>query len=467
MRLTRREALIAAGAALLPQALRAQDAEKWKIHEWGTFSSLMNERGVPIGWINTEDEPLPEFVHRLNRDLVVPVDDIAPVFFKGAPRNHPDVLVRLETPVVYFHPPKNLKLPATVDLSVKFNGGWLTEFYPDAVVTAPGIESPRAEVGRITPQTVGSLDWKGIQVGKKGTFPETKDAVWTSPRDVRCEPVSTPAGESEQFLFYRGVAFLQPPLAAGLSADGKTVTISSRLPAELGCKTMLKVPKLWHVDIREDGSLAYRTLPALQLIGNGILRTIPGSFADGDYSLTRLADLRKEMHAGLVADGLFEDEAHALLNTWESSYFRSHGMRLFFMVPRVWTDYVLPLKASVAADFERVMIGRLELITPRQRACLKRIGDSKEFSTQWYFDWTQKHPEAVERNRKRRAEGDLQSLRQDCVTIPDNYLAYLQLGRFRNALILDAFRRTGDFTYKKFIEAYDLREAGVPARSGR
>ena len=194
----------------------------------------------------------------------------------------------------------------------------------------------------------------------------------------------------------------------------------------------------------------------MQLIGNGILRTIPGSFADGDYSLTRLADLRKEMHAGLVADGLFEDEAHALLNTWESSYFRSHGMRLFFMVPRVWTDYVLPLKASVAADVERVMIGRLELITPRQRACLKRIGDSKEFSTQWYFDWNQKHPEA-----------DLQSLRQDCVTIPDNYLAYLQLGRFRNALILDAFRRTGDFTYKKFIEAYDLREAGVPARSGR
>ena len=78
----------------------------------------------------------------------------------------------------------------------------------------------------------------------------------------------------------------------------------------------------------------------------------------------------------------------------------------------------------------------------------------------------EKHPEAAARNAKRRAEGDLQSLRQDCVTIPDNYLAYLQLGRFRNALILDAFRRTGDFTYKKFIDAYDLQEAGVP-RSGR
>jgi hypothetical protein len=462
--------MIAGAAALLPAAGFAQDADKWKIHEWGTFSSLMNERGVPIGWINTEDEPLPKFVHRLDRDLVVPVDDIPPVFFKGAPRNHPDVLVRLETPVVYFHPPKNLKLPASVDLSVKFNGGWLTEFYPDATVTAPGMESPRAEVGRITPRTVGTLDWKGIQVGKKGTFPETKDAVWTSPRDVQCAPVSTPGGESEQFLFYRGVAFLQPPLAAGLSADGKTVTISNRLPRELvGCKSQPKVAKLWHVDIREDGALAYRTLPELQLPPNStdILRTIPGSFADSEYSLTRLADLRKEMLAGLVADGLFEDEANALLNTWESSYFRSHGMRLFFMVPRVWTDYVLPLKASVAADFQRVMIGRLELITPRQRACLKRIADSKDFSTQWYFDWMVKHPEAVERNHKRRAEGDLQSLRQDCVTIPDNYLAYLQLGRFRNALLLDALRRTGDFTYKKFIDAYGLQEAGVPPRTER
>jgi hypothetical protein len=293
--------------------------------------------------------------------------------------------------------------------------------------------------------------------------------VWTSPRDVRCAPVSTATGESEQFLFYRGVASLQPPLAAGLSVDGKTVTLSSRVPLELASKAPLKVAKLWYVDIREDGALAYRSLPALELVvnSNGVLRTIPGDFADGDYSLTRLADLRKEMQAGLVADGLFEDEAAALLNTWEASYFRSHGIRLFFMVPRAWTDHVLPLKTSVAATLERAMIGRLELIAPRQRACLRRIADGKDFSTKWYYDWMQKHPEAAARNAKRRREGDLQSLRDDCVTIPDNYLAYLQLGRFRNALVLDAYRNTGDATFRKFIEAYDLAEASVPQRAGR
>jgi hypothetical protein len=173
------------------------------------------------------------------------------------------------------------------------------------------------------------------------------------------------------------------------------------------------------------------------------------------------------MHEALMADGLFADEANALLNTWEVSYFRSHGARLFFMVPKAWTNYVLPLTTSVPAQVERAMIGRLELITPRQRACLKRIADSKDFSTAWYFDWLKKHPVAAARHAKRRAEGDLQSLREDCVTIPDNYLAFLQLGRFRNALILDAYRQGMDVTYRKFIDAYDLAPANVPQRSGR
>jgi hypothetical protein len=464
VKLTRREAL-AAGLALIPGTLAGQDAEKWKIHEWGTFSSLMDESGRPIGWINTEDEPLPDFVHRINKSLVVPVDDLAPVFFKGAPRSHPDVLVRLETPVVYFHPPKHVDLPYTLDLSVEFRGGWLTEFYPNAMVTAPGLERGDADFGRITPRTVGTLEWKRLQVGKKGSFPETKDAVWTSPRQVRCAPVSTPGGESEQFLFYRGVAFLQPPLSAGLSGDGKTLTISNRIGADFGCKALLRVPKMWYVDIREDGALAFKTLPGVTLTrGTGVLSQVPGAFESADYSLTRLAELRKEMHAALMADGLFADEADGLLNTWEVSYFRSHGARLFFMVPKPWTDQVLPLKASVPAQIERAMIGRLELITPRQRLCLKRIAASQDFSTQWYYEWMAKHPEAANRNARRRREGDLQSLREDCVTIPDNYLAYLQLGRFRNAIVLDAFRRSADFTYKKFIQAYDLEAASVPER---
>jgi len=53
---------------------------------------------------------------------------------KGAPRAHPLVTMRLETPVIYFYyPPKGMTEPFPVDVNVKFRGGWLTQFYPHAV----------------------------------------------------------------------------------------------------------------------------------------------------------------------------------------------------------------------------------------------------------------------------------------------------------------------------------------------
>jgi hypothetical protein len=92
--------------------------------------------------------------------------------------------------------------------------------------------------------------------------------------------------------------------------------------------------------------------------------------------------LRDEMRAALIDDGLFEDEAEALLTTWELSYFKSGGMRLFFLVPRAWTDYYLPLRLSVPSNVSRTMIGRLEIITPQQRQLMTRVAESQDPSEQ-------------------------------------------------------------------------------------
>jgi len=74
----------------------------------------------------------------------------------------------------------------------------------------------------------------------------------------------------------------------------------------------------------------------------------------------------------LAADGLFDDEARALLNTWELSYFKSTGLRVFFLVPRAWTDFYLPLEISQPADVNRVMVGALSWSRPRnERFCGK------------------------------------------------------------------------------------------------
>src|SRR5690348_9919200 len=41
------------------------------VHEWGTFTCLQNEAGEAIGGINADDEPVPEFVHRIAHFLVL------------------------------------------------------------------------------------------------------------------------------------------------------------------------------------------------------------------------------------------------------------------------------------------------------------------------------------------------------------------------------------------------------------
>jgi len=54
--------------ALLTLSTSAQ--EKWTIHEWGTFTSLQNESGDTLSGVNTDDEPVPDFVHRIGYDFV-------------------------------------------------------------------------------------------------------------------------------------------------------------------------------------------------------------------------------------------------------------------------------------------------------------------------------------------------------------------------------------------------------------
>jgi hypothetical protein len=162
---------MAAGLALFPGALAAQESEQWKIHEWGTFTALQDETGIR----SAGSTP------RTSRAPVLPPAEQRPPgsggrprpgFFKDAPRCHPDVILRLETPVIYFHPPKTAALrqgrpPRRVPRRLAHG------VLPDAKVDAPGLKNMRFQYGRLTTPTQGSLDWTGLQVGKPGKFPET------------------------------------------------------------------------------------------------------------------------------------------------------------------------------------------------------------------------------------------------------------------------------------------------------
>jgi hypothetical protein len=82
-------------------------------------------------------------------------------------------------------------------------------------------------------------------------------------------------------------------------------------------------------------------------------------FSTGDFH--DATELRGSLKKALIAQGLFADEAEAMLNTWKASYFEKPGLRMFYLVPREWTDYFLPLEFSVPARVNRVIVGRIDL----------------------------------------------------------------------------------------------------------
>ncbi len=434
----------------LAATARAQESAALTVHEWGTFTSLQDEAGRAIGGINTDDEPVPSFVHDVAEALLIPPTELPQTFSKGVAGCHPDVTMRLETPVVYFHAPAGVS--ATVDVHVGFQGGWLTQFYPQAAAVAPGVGGAW-RFGHLTERTLGTLDWRGLRINAPGDGPETTERMWLSPRAVQASDVRTQDGEHERFLFYRGVGHLDAPLRITRSADGGTLSVSQTgNPVSVAGA----VDQLWLVDIRPDGTAAYRTLrpgrrPIIRLDEQPLAST-PADFPAEDYATTTVQRLRADLRAALVADGLFEDEADALLNTWEVSYFKSAGERLFFLVPQPWTDTVLPLSISGVTHVTRVMVGRIELVTPHQRELLARLAATPSKSENVsgileslrprpdgdYFAWN-----AVARGQK--------TLAQAGVAVPAAYQMYLDLGRFRNALVLDEQRRHPSARLSEFI----------------
>ena len=431
--------------------------DKLVVHEWGTFTSLQNGNGIPIGGINIDDEPLPPFVHNLNPFVLIQPHAVSRYMSKGAPERHPFVTLRLETPVIYFHPPRGQTEPFHVDVDVAMHGGWLTEFYPDALPEAPGLKEGRFDFGPITDTTIGRLAWHRLTVGATETGPDTSSHVWLAPRNVEAAPVKAAGGEAERYLFYRGVGNFSAPLSISTDLKQDRLNVRGRFQEVLNPRESAKIGRIWLVHVRRDGSSAYRSIGPVAVTSDTTksIAEMPASFADKDFSLGNLANLRDELHTALVKEGLYADEATALVETWSHAYFKSAGLRVFFLVPRVWTDHYLSLSISTPADIARVMVGRIELVSPEQRETLDRLSRMPISDPAWMSE-IQSSEGANKFFSGHSDFGDLG------VRIPDDYQAYLDLGRFRNALVLERQRRQPSESIAKFINSYDLQSFDIP-----
>jgi len=358
--------------------------ENYVAHEWGTFTSVQGADGVLLPWNPLETTLLPKFVHDWNK----PGLDRRPA---GAlNRDTKSVFVtlqRMETPVIYFYSDQE----RTVDVTVRFPQGLITEWYPQAQDIGPSAFPPN----KLATALDGFVQQAGLSpritlasmFGKKGV-PDSRIA-W---RQVRLLPAAHdsqvageiptgtsgnhyfaaretdaafvrvkspdkagPAIEQEKFLFYRGVANFKTPLQVTFNGGNDT-----------------------NLFLRNTGTDELRHLFVLAVRGGQGKFVYEDRVPPGQHVYTELksgqdllpldelvARISARMSEALEQEGLYRREADAMVKTWRESWFEEDGLRVFYVLPRQWTDDTLPLTLEPRPrELVRVMVGRAEIIPP-------------------------------------------------------------------------------------------------------
>jgi hypothetical protein len=311
---------------------RGQSDPSLAAHEWGTFTSIAGADGQPVEWLPVQfpgPPELPSFVEHFRN---------APgkALLRGT--------VRMETPVIYFYTAHE----TSVSVHVSFSKGLITEWYPHATRLQPS--APLSVVALYEPHEDGSIAWDSITVAPNlaANFPREKaGSHYYAARETSSTPLSVrvPSGDQhEKFLFYRGISTVSLPISARVLPSG-TIQFDNR--------TGQPIPALIVFERRGD-KLGYHIVTSLQEQTMLETPSVTGTFDS----------LRSDLEDILTAQGLYSDEAHAMLETWRDSWFEE-GSRLFYIVPRLYLDSILPLSINPApAQLVRVFVGRIELVTP-------------------------------------------------------------------------------------------------------
>ena len=316
-------------------------------HEWGTFTSIAGPDGQAMDWLPlTGSTDLPSFVEHLSN-----VNN-----FKGGLRG----TVRMETPVLYFYALRE----TTVSVHATFSKGLITEWYPHAAV--PGL-NPRKDITLGGKTTEGSVTWNSVRIDPAGSSDFPRDPAenhYYAARQTSSATltVNTPSGpQRERFLFYRGVSTLLPPLTATFSSSDRVL---------LQNHSQQQIPNLILFE-RRGSKVGYRMVGPLTDRAASLPPALDGS----------LEPLFSDLEGILIGQGLYPDEAHAMLETWKNSWFEE-GSRILYVVPRAFVDSVLPLTITPApAQLTRVFVGRVELVTPATQRAVESAFASRDRAT--------------------------------------------------------------------------------------
>jgi hypothetical protein len=348
-------------------------------HEWGTFTSVQGGDGVLLDWHPLQSSHLPQFVYDWTK---AGLDRFA---MGTGTKARMVALQRMETPVIYFYADK----PTTVDVSVRFPQGRITEWYPQAAQIGPSMLQ--------VPPWVAKLDMYAYKAGVAPTFRfstlvqnggTTRDsrAQWkdvtilpfkqnaevagTLPVDrsgshyfaaretdsdylrINSLVATNPSPEVEKFIFYRGAGSFATPLR--VTMESSQITIANAGQEPLLHLVVLNVQK------------GTGTFVHVARLAPGEKRIVPSSATTQQMDIAQLSkQVGDEMAAALESQGLYRREATAMVGTWRDSWFEEDGVRVLYLLPREWTDRTLPLDMEPAPrELVRVMVGRAEVLTP-------------------------------------------------------------------------------------------------------
>jgi hypothetical protein len=312
-----------------------KDPGTFRVHEWGTFTSIAGADGRAVGWTPLSGpDDLPCFVDRI----------------RFGPKWSLWGMVRMETPVLYFYSANEV----TVDVKVRFHQGVITEWFPRAAVKPSRLPETPSDGGRRIADYVGTAAWTRVRV-RPGAAPnflhEDSPSHYYPARETDAAPVQV-GDDVERFLFYRGVGEFAPPLNAVVEPDGRIV-VRALSGAPVG--------DIVAFDNR-GGTVRY------------LARSVPGNQTAIDPVLLEkhsAASLNQHLERVLIAHGLYPKEARAMIATWRDTWFEE-GSRLFYIAPQRAVDAVLPLDITPRpANVVRVFVGRIELMTRETFADVK------------------------------------------------------------------------------------------------
>ncbi len=335
-------------AVLFSQVLNASPTNL-VAHEWGTFTSLQGSNGKSMEGVHHEGELVPNFVHGRDEGLVrssavraspcrSKACDWDPV--AGTPLA---VTQKMETPVIYFYS----KTAQNVKVDVDFPGGIITQYYPNVSSFSP-------PAGQVKEVANGHVSWNVMLSPLLLELPTiSPESIWAPSRQVNANYLSS-NGENEKFIFYRGLGRFDTPISIMSSSQGE---VNIHNPSSE------VVPAVFLIQVTPQGG----SIRSLGSIDAKSTKTITDATLDIDQLEpieTYLDNATRLLTQSLEQSGLYNDESLAMINTWKSSYFRTPGLRILYVLPRQWTDKLLLLQIHPQPDhLVRTLIGRVEIMT--------------------------------------------------------------------------------------------------------